>query len=182
MVARLPRRHSALLFQLRTGHAPLRKHLACIGKADSPTCSRCRAARETVTHYLLDCPAYERARRTLFYEVGRASRCVAQLFSNPELTRPLFRFIHRTKRFEEHFGDTWMDNETAEEKEKEGQKENAKKKPTRDRAAQNRQPVRRMEPSQTRLNFQTITGTRKSAAPSQRRQPATMRGRAGRTR
>lgn len=73
----------------------------------------------------MECPAYQRARRTLFYEVGRASRSVAQLLSNPELTRPLFRYIHRTKRFEDHFGNTWMDNETEEEKEK---RKNAKKK------------------------------------------------------
>lgn len=109
LISSLPRRHAAILFQLRTGHAPLRKHLHTLGKVDSPTCPACETAQETVTHFLFSCPAYERARRTLFYEAGRAAKCLSQLLSTPAFTRALFRYIHRTKRFTEEIGETWME-------------------------------------------------------------------------
>ncbi|KAG2737837.1 hypothetical protein P692DRAFT_20657274, partial [Suillus brevipes Sb2] len=58
-------RHSSLLFQLRTGHAPLNKHLHCIAKAPSPICQQCRQREETVHHFIITCPQYTRQRHTL---------------------------------------------------------------------------------------------------------------------
>ena len=59
MANSLPCKHSGLLIQLRTGHAPLNKHLHDIRCTDSPVCPACEDAHETVHHYLLTCPAYE---------------------------------------------------------------------------------------------------------------------------
>lgn len=42
LVSELPRRHSSLLFQLRTGHVPLNKHLHRISKSTTFTCPACR--------------------------------------------------------------------------------------------------------------------------------------------
>ena len=55
----LPRKQTSLLTQLRTEHIPLQVHLHRIGKADSAQCPSCGHAKETVHHYLLDCPTYE---------------------------------------------------------------------------------------------------------------------------
>ncbi|OJA15130.1 hypothetical protein AZE42_11430 [Rhizopogon vesiculosus] len=53
LVTSLPRRHSSLLFQLRTGHVPLNKHLHCIAKAPNPICQHCHLREETVHHFLI---------------------------------------------------------------------------------------------------------------------------------
>ncbi|KAJ7769948.1 hypothetical protein B0H16DRAFT_1277191, partial [Mycena metata] len=41
LTSSLPRKHSSLLFQLRSRHAPLAKHLHRLNKAPSPTCACC---------------------------------------------------------------------------------------------------------------------------------------------
>lgn len=41
LIAGLPRNQASLLMQLRTGHAPLNKHLHRIKSADSPLCPAC---------------------------------------------------------------------------------------------------------------------------------------------
>ena len=41
LMCQVPRRCTSLLMQLRTGHVPLKKHLAKVGKASSPTCPVC---------------------------------------------------------------------------------------------------------------------------------------------
>jgi ribonuclease HI len=58
LTSSLPRNQSSLLFQLRTGHAPLNKHLYRIKRADSLMCPKCKDQEETVMHFLLKCPAY----------------------------------------------------------------------------------------------------------------------------
>ena len=63
----LPRKNASLLIQLRTGHAPLNQHLFNTKCADTPICPACQDAHETVHHYLLSCPVYERHRQHLLY-------------------------------------------------------------------------------------------------------------------
>jgi ribonuclease HI len=70
LVAELPRRHSSLLFQLRTGHAPLNKHLHRIAKVPNPTCQQCHQREETVHHFLIACPSYARQRHVLRNEIS----------------------------------------------------------------------------------------------------------------
>lgn len=158
LIAGLPRRHAALLFQLRTGHAPLRKHLNCIGKADSPVCPSCESTQESVAHFLFHCPAHERARRALFYEIGRVARCLSQLLANPEFTKPLFRYIHATKRFTEQFGNVWIDEATESDRGNERQPRN-RGKGTRDRPAE-RTTQRHRQNNSTRTNQRNNRRTR----------------------
>ncbi|OAX32906.1 hypothetical protein K503DRAFT_651940, partial [Rhizopogon vinicolor AM-OR11-026] len=50
----------SLLFQLRTGHAPLNKHLHCIAKVPNPACQHCYLREETVRHFLIVYHPYAR--------------------------------------------------------------------------------------------------------------------------
>lgn len=100
----IPRRHAALLIQLRTGHAPLNKHLHRINCVPSPLCPRCENAPETVDHYLLFCPAYDRARLGLYFDGGPRTRGLAALLNDRKLLKPLFRYIHATGRFRDQLG------------------------------------------------------------------------------
>lgn len=106
LIAQLPRRHAALLIQLRTGHAPLQAHLHRIQRADSPKCPSCGHAPKTVQHYLTQCATYHRKRNKLAQEIGgRASCLLPSLLSVPAAIKPLFRFIHATCRFTHTLGD-----------------------------------------------------------------------------
>ena len=65
LITKLPRKLASILTQLRTGHAPLAKHLFHIGKIDSPTCPACQQSEETVQHFILHCTAHQAARQAL---------------------------------------------------------------------------------------------------------------------
>ncbi|KAJ6561096.1 hypothetical protein DFH09DRAFT_829095, partial [Mycena vulgaris] len=62
LTASLPRKHAALLFQLRAQHAPLSKHLHRLKKSPTPLCLCCGTVDETVDHFLHFCPAHAAAR------------------------------------------------------------------------------------------------------------------------
>ncbi|KAE9391309.1 hypothetical protein BT96DRAFT_945483 [Gymnopus androsaceus JB14] len=53
--------HISILVHLRTGHCYLYSHLHRIGKIDSLHCLACKREPETVYHFLLQCPAHQRA-------------------------------------------------------------------------------------------------------------------------
>lgn len=105
----LSRGQASLLFQLRTGHVPLNKHLHRIGAVDSPKCNACRGAEETVIHYLLKCPALTRHRQTMNKELGLGARTLGTLLNNEKALPYLFDFVGATGRFRETFGKTGMD-------------------------------------------------------------------------
>ncbi|RDX41823.1 hypothetical protein OH76DRAFT_1318522, partial [Lentinus brumalis] len=94
----LPRRNTALLIQLRTGHAPLNHHLHTIGRADTQRCSGCGAAKETVLHFVLQCAKFSLHRRVFLGPLGRNGHRLDYLLSTPEGTSQLFKFINATKR------------------------------------------------------------------------------------
>jgi ribonuclease HI len=105
LVADLPRKHCAILFQLRSGHAPLAQHLHRVQKAESPVCPCCNMRNETVGHFLLFCPAHEVAREAMYFEGGRDTRVLSKLLSDPNLLRHLFRFVARTRRLQLVYGE-----------------------------------------------------------------------------
>jgi hypothetical protein len=105
LAAELPRKKASLLIQLRSGHVPLQAHLHRITRADSPTCQGCGARKETVHHFLMVCPKYMAQRQQMAAEGGRGTLVMARLLSSSKLTRHLFDYIARTKRFEDTFGD-----------------------------------------------------------------------------
>ena len=105
LVDSLPRRHISVLVQLRTGHAPLNHHLARIGKVPSPACARCGAAYETVHHYILMCPAYQEERSILRRKVGSRKMNLSSLLTERSALKELLRYLARTQRFTQVFGD-----------------------------------------------------------------------------
>jgi ribonuclease HI len=66
----LGRRHTNILNQLRSNHAPTNSYLCRIRKTDSPTCAKCQARHETIFHYLLECSAYRAERHRAFADLG----------------------------------------------------------------------------------------------------------------
>jgi hypothetical protein len=96
--AALPRARMVLLYRLITGHVPLRQHLFRIQAVDSPTCSLCNDAPETVAHFLLRCPVVENERYEFLGSRGREFLHLDFLFSSPDALLPLFDFIRATGR------------------------------------------------------------------------------------
>ena len=72
---------------------------------DSPICPACEDAHETIHHFLLSCPVYERHHRDLFFKLRRGSRSLATLLSNPKAIKHTFKFIGKTGRFKLTHGD-----------------------------------------------------------------------------
>ena len=69
----LNRRQTSLLTQLRTGHAPINKHLHRIGKNDTPNCPQatCRGITEDVHHLIFTCPRNIHERYHLKRSIGK---------------------------------------------------------------------------------------------------------------
>ena len=105
LITKLPHKHAVILFQLRTGHAPLAQHLFRLGKADSPVCPCCNMHEENVNHYLLFCPAHGAARSAMHHEGGVDTQHAAKLLSQPTLLKHLFRYIARSARLRSVYGE-----------------------------------------------------------------------------
>lgn len=99
LVTPLPRKLASVLSQLRTGHAPLAKHLHRIGKADSPTCPACQQDDETVQHLMLHCQAHRAARQKLRDNMGGRDINLTKLFTTAKTLRALFAYIAETGRW-----------------------------------------------------------------------------------
>ena len=102
--ASLSRRQAAVLFQLRSGHAPLNSHLHRIARAPSRQCPSCHAAPESVMHYLLICSAHSNARAKYLGGLGRRGRDLATLLGTPDAFRPLLHYLGATRRLAHTFG------------------------------------------------------------------------------
>jgi hypothetical protein len=66
---KLKREESSILAQLRTGKCRLNHYLASIKQCESPACE-CGAPKETIHHFLLQCPRWAVFRRKLREEIG----------------------------------------------------------------------------------------------------------------
>jgi ribonuclease HI len=61
----LNRKEESKIFQLRTGHCMLNKHLSRIRKDHDPACRHCLVEEETINHHLLQCPKLTNIRKEL---------------------------------------------------------------------------------------------------------------------
>lgn len=111
---------AALYIQLRTGHAPLNKHLHRMKAINSPICTGCSDAHESVEQFLLDCPKTARLRAKLTATLGREARSIRTLLSHPKALKPLMAFIGKTKRFGEVYGTMILPEPAVKTKRKEG--------------------------------------------------------------
>lgn len=103
LVKGLLRCHASILAQLRLGHAPLNQHLHRLKCIESPLCPACKMEEETVAHYLIMCPAFRKHRIPLQYELKCEAKSISTLLNDPEALRPLFRYMNRTKCFQEGY-------------------------------------------------------------------------------
>ena len=90
LVALLARPNTSLLIQLHTGHVPLNHHLHRIGRTDTPRRLGCGAEKETVLHFILQCPEYALHRRVYFGPLGAMGSDSTYLLSTKEGTEQLF--------------------------------------------------------------------------------------------
>lgn len=104
-IEKLPRRHSSLMFQLRTGHIALNKHLKRIAKSPTARCPACENHDETVHHFILVCPAYVNQREQMRKEVGARQCKIEYLLNESKGMRATLTYIARTRRLEQTFGD-----------------------------------------------------------------------------
>ncbi|KAJ6568284.1 hypothetical protein DFH09DRAFT_811270, partial [Mycena vulgaris] len=104
LTSTLPRKHAALLFQLRTHHVPLAKHLFRLKKSPTPTCPCCGLADETVDHFLHFCPAH-RAARARLHATNRLARYSKHLLTDLSLLPDLFAYIERSGHFNAVYGE-----------------------------------------------------------------------------
>ena len=98
-ISTLPRKSTSMIMQLRTGHIPLAKYLHCIRKILSLTCPACQQSDETVCHFILHCPAYERARQSLRYNIGRGTIDINRLLTKLKPMKALVKYVAETRRF-----------------------------------------------------------------------------------
>jgi len=103
-IARLPRKQTSIITQLITGHAPLNKHLHRIGKSASPMCSSCHEHEETVSHFLLYCPAHQATRRLMMEKIPDEERNLKGLLATDGNRKQLLNFVAQTTRFRSVFG------------------------------------------------------------------------------
>jgi hypothetical protein len=95
-IGSLTRAQASLITQLRTGHAPLNKHLHRIRKVPSPLCPACNKADETVHHLLFECHTHEHACHGLRRKLGRKATSIKELLGEPKSMRVLIEFIAAT--------------------------------------------------------------------------------------
>jgi len=114
----LTRAQSSLLIQIRSGHIPLNAHLFKLKCIDTDKCQACLPrrgaipARETITHFLFECPAYAHERFDFERALGRQSKDLELIMACKKRIRELLRFVSRTERLKKSFGDlTQSDDE-----------------------------------------------------------------------
>jgi ribonuclease HI len=100
LISSLSRNSSTTLNRLRSNHAPLNAFLHRIKRADSPTCTKCEQADETIRHYLFECQAFRETRRETLDGLGRDSRNTSFLFSTAKGTKALLKYVKGTKRLD----------------------------------------------------------------------------------
>ena len=102
--AEISRKSASLIFQLRVGHAPVNQYLHRFKKVDSPRCPACRHLKETVEHFILQCPKYAHKRWSLLRNAGSRHPKLTRILSSSKLVLPLANYIEATGRFEHDAG------------------------------------------------------------------------------
>ena len=97
---------AGLLFQLRTGHIALNKHLHRFKRSDTPNCLQCdRNTPETVHHFLFDCPRYARERHKLRNKLGRQVLSTAYLLGSADAIGETLKFVKASERLQPTHGE-----------------------------------------------------------------------------
>ena len=87
--------HYKTALQLFTGHIGLNKHLYNMNITSTTKCPACDYKKETVTHFIGQCPAYSQIRADYFHTCHSNTD---DIFNKQSLTR-IFGYALKTKRF-----------------------------------------------------------------------------------
>ena len=93
------RRDIAWIARLRTGHCSRNGYLHRFNIIDDPTC-KYGDAPETVKHFLLVCPLYEKERDEMRRKVGVGGMRMEKLLGDLRRVQNTVEFIEKSKRFE----------------------------------------------------------------------------------
>ena len=99
------RAHASLVLQLRTGHIALGSYLQRIRKVDDAKCSECGAPQETVTHYLLKCPAHVHERMRYFRQWRQKERDFSFLLTDLIAVLSVIGYVCDTEWLRTTFGE-----------------------------------------------------------------------------
>jgi hypothetical protein len=100
----LTRKQASIILQLRCGHFPLNAYLHKINKSDTDRCPACdivdpgNSPRETVNHFLFDCPAHDVAREELMDKLGDNLLHLSVIMTDTDRMKDLVTYVNRTRR------------------------------------------------------------------------------------
>ena len=92
-IASMTRTRAMYMTQIFSGHATLQYHLWNMKIEETPICKFCTYSRETVEHFIAQCPFFARARMQIFREF-EISKPLSDLSH-----RDIMKFVNLTKRF-----------------------------------------------------------------------------------
>lgn len=99
LTSKLPRYQVSLLTQLRTRHLPLNEYLHVRDLSTTDKCQKCRGnRRETISHFLNECPAYHAQRRQLHEELGERRHDMKKVMKNKKDLKALATYMASTGR------------------------------------------------------------------------------------
>lgn len=104
LVGDMRRGHSSLVNQFRSGHVALNFYLHRVRRREDPHCDHCPTTRESIRHYLFECPEYRASRRLALDPLGRLARDLPFLLSTKVGTAALQRYVASTERFKPRDG------------------------------------------------------------------------------
>jgi len=86
------------LSRLRTGHCSLNQYLHRFHHEESPECPCSSGAIETVEHFLIHCPKYDKERSKLIKNVGVGGMWIEKLLGNPKFIEFTLDYVKETGR------------------------------------------------------------------------------------
>jgi hypothetical protein len=101
----LTRQQASTMIQLRCGHVPLNGYLFRINRSETEMCQACldgednMQCRETVNHFLFECPSFSQEREELVRKIRRDHLNLYDIMANTDYMRDLGTFIAKTGRF-----------------------------------------------------------------------------------
>jgi ribonuclease HI/exonuclease III len=102
---KLTRLQASLMTQIRCGHIPLNAYLIKINRSETDLCQACLdsednlQSKETVKHFLFECPTTGQAREEAITKIGRSRFNLKDIMSSTDHMTTLAKFIEHTGRF-----------------------------------------------------------------------------------
>ena len=96
----LNRKDERLIHQFRLGKCNLNYYKYLIRKHDTGLCVECQTI-ETIEHFLLSCPKYERQRRRMYRALKTQNPNLGQLLGNEEYIGKVVAFLKGSGRYNE---------------------------------------------------------------------------------